>query len=97
MLKLKSGIKKKIKESVIRRVMRCQGESLYLREKKDCENCEHNLFCYNHRTSLYIKGDLVFANNEEDAEAYFDNGFGTKLRLYEMNLEEYERIISTGR
>jgi len=97
MLKLKSGVKKKIKESVIRRVMRCQGESLYLGEQKDCDNCEQKSFCYNHRTSLYIKGNLVFANNEEDAEAYFNNGFGTKLRLYEMNLEEYERILNTGK
>jgi len=97
MLKLKSGVRKKIKESVIRRVMRCQGESLYLREEKDCDNCEQKSFCYSHRTSLYIKGDLVFANNQEDAEVYFNSGFGTKLRLYEMNLEEYERILNTGR
>ena len=97
MIKRKSVVKKEVEGPVTRYVMRCQGERLYLGEKKDCGNCEQRFFCYTHRTSLYVKGDVVFANNEEDAEAYFDKGFGIELRVYEMNLEEYERILNTDK
>ena len=96
-IKLKRALKKEIEEPVIRYVMRCQGERLYLNQEKDCDNCEHRFFCYTHRTNLYIKADLVFADDGEDAEVYFKNGFGTKIRLYEMNLEEYERILDKNK